>query len=433
MRLLPFVLAVSLGPALALAQNQKLVVHEWGTFTSLQNEAGQTLGAITSEDEPLPSFTYDIDHLLVLKKNNLPAQFYQGAPASLPRVTLRLETPVIYFYPPAGSKLPLALDVNVAFRGGWLTQFYPGAIVDAPGAFSVLTPATVGKLSWRGLKVGVPQNGPKTTEHVWTAPRGVRVASLATTNGECEKFLFYRGVGNVDAPLRVVRDDTANQLSVFGQTEGWTGSSAPQTIRRLWLASFRADGSTAFRKLDSVTVGKDLTNSLLTTAATFRDQEYRAANLGKLRTDMRAALIEDGLFADEADALLNTWELSYFKSAGLRLFFLVPRAWTDERLPLDISVSSEIQRVMVGRIELVTPEQRKLLGQLASAPTPQKPWATRGLADGKTVLRGTMPVAYRDLGRFRNALLLDELQRHATTSLQTFVLLNGLDNYRVEE
>jgi hypothetical protein len=256
---------------------------------------------------------------------------------------------------------------------------------------------------------------------------------VATTNGECEKFLFYRGVGNVDAPLRVVRDDTADQLSVFGQTEGWDGSRTPQMIRRLWLASFRADGSTAFRKLDSVTLGKASTNALLTTAAAFGDQEYRAVNLSKLRADMRTALIEDGLFADEADALLNTWDLSYFKSAGLRLFFLVPRGWTDERLPLDISVPSEIQRVMVGRIELVTPEHRKLLTQLASAPTPQKPWAQREIVDGKTVLKGTMPGPYRDLGRFRNALLLDQLQRRATTSLQMFVMLNGLDNYRVEE
>ena len=71
MKLLQLVLAVSIGPAVALAQNQKLLVHEWGTFTSLQDEAGRTLGGINSEDEPLPRFTHDIDHLLVLKKNNL--------------------------------------------------------------------------------------------------------------------------------------------------------------------------------------------------------------------------------------------------------------------------------------------------------------------------------------------------------------------------
>jgi len=89
----------------AFAASEKLIIHEWGTFTSLQDEAGRTLDGINTEDEPLPRFTHDIDHLLVLKKNNLPARFYQGAPASLPHVTMRLETPVLYFYPPAGSTL----------------------------------------------------------------------------------------------------------------------------------------------------------------------------------------------------------------------------------------------------------------------------------------------------------------------------------------
>ena len=88
---------------------------------------------------------------------------------------------------------------------------------------------------------------------------------------------------------------------------------------------------------------------------------------------------------------------------------------------------------MVGRIELVTPEQRKLLAQLSSEPVPRKPWARRQMENGKPVLKGTMPPLYRDLGRFRNALLLDELQRNNSESLRMFALLNGLNNYRVEE
>src|SRR5439155_2241729 len=137
-------------------------------------------------------------------------------------------------------------------------------------------------------------------------------------------------------------------------------------------------GSAAFRKLEAITPGKDATNPLLSTAATFRDQEYGADNLGKLRADMRVTLIEDGLFADEADALLNTWELSYFKSAGLRLFFLVPRASTDHYPPLEIPVPAQVSRVRLGRIELVTPEHRHLLSPLAEAPTPTRPSAACG-------------------------------------------------------
>jgi len=65
--------------------------------------------------------------------------------------------------------------------------------------------------------------------------------------------------------------------------------------------------------------------ALFTVPTRFGQGEYSNANLDRLRGEMRVALKGDGLFADEAEALLNTWELSYFKSAGLRLFFLVPR------------------------------------------------------------------------------------------------------------
>src|SRR5437867_1443665 len=71
---------------------------------------------------------------------------------------------------------------------------------------------------------------------------------------------------------------------------------------------------------------------------------------------MKEALIGEGLCADEADALLNTWELSYFKSPGLRFFFMVPRAWADRVLPLEVSPKMEIRRALVGRIEIVTPD-----------------------------------------------------------------------------
>jgi hypothetical protein len=138
----------------------------------------------------------------------------------------------------------------------------------------------------------------------------------------------------------------------------------------------------------------------------------------------------EGLFPDEAEALLNTWELSYFKSAGLRLFFMVPRVWTDWHLPLDISAPSEIKRAMVGRLELVTPEQRVLLRELAQAPVPTKPWAYYEMKGQNPVLRGVMPQAYRDLGRFRNALLLDEYQARPTPSLEAFIRLNRLQGRR---
>ena len=107
---------------------------------------------------------------------------------------------------------------------------------------------------------------------------------------------------------------------------------------------------------------------LATTSAKFDDSQFHADNLMQLSASMCAALMDDGLLADEADALLDTWKASYFESPGLRLFYLLPREWTDHVLPMKLSVDAKLVRTMVGRIEIVTPGQRKLLGQIAAGP-----------------------------------------------------------------
>jgi len=146
--------------------------------------------------------------------------------------------------------------------------------------------------------------------------------------------------------------------------------------------------------------------------------------------------VQAGLFDDEASALLRTWELSYFKSAGLRLFFLVPPPWVNHYLPLQISVPAETKRVMIGRIELVTPQQRKLLGKIAAGPASNGHWhddlvLSRLPGNSSTKIDANFPVpedyrSYLNLGRFRNALLLDEAKRRPTKSLNDFIANYGL-------
>src|SRR5438552_1088136 len=406
----------------AHAGTHPLIVHEWGTFTSLQDETGRTIGGINSDDEPVPKFVHDLNRLLILRPDELPPVCYQGAPRCHPDVTMRLETPVIYFHLPDDAAKPLAVDVKVAWRGGWLTQFYPDAQADAPGAFGALDDKTAGRLTWRNLAVGGDASGPTTTEHVWTAPRAVNATPVTTPDGESEKYLFYRGVGHLNAPLRVARVN--DRLQLHSQLE--SAAAGPLKIQKLWLAQFRSNGTCAFRSLDPATLSGDSEKVLCSTPATFAEREFGAANLAQLRSRMRQALVDDGLFADEADALLNTWELSYFKSAGLRLFFLLPCEWTDQHLPLELSVPAKVSRVMVGRIELVTPEHRHLLREIAEAPVPMKPWAGFANDNGKPVIIGAMPPAYHDLGRFRNALVLDEMNRRPTESLSALIRMNGL-------
>jgi len=117
--------------------DEKLVVHEWGTFTSFQDFTGDAIGAINADDEPVPSFVHRVgpNHLVVNSKRNAPTSIRtsQGAPHLLPAVTMRLETPVLYFYPfDVNGDLP-KFDVSVKFNGGWITEYYPHAKVNGPG------------------------------------------------------------------------------------------------------------------------------------------------------------------------------------------------------------------------------------------------------------------------------------------------------------
>ncbi len=64
----------------------------------------------------------------------------------------------------------------------------------------------------------------------------------------------------------------------------------------------------------------------------------------------------DGLFSDEAWAMVNTWERSYFKTEGLRVLYVLPRQWTDDLLPISFDpVPDELVRTLVGRVEALTP------------------------------------------------------------------------------
>jgi len=163
-------------------------------------------------------------------------------------------------------------------------------------------------------------------------------------------------------------------------------------------------------------------------------------------------LIADGLYTDEADAMLKTWELAYFKSPGLRLFYLLPQQWTDAVLPLQCSLLAKVSRTMVGRIEVVTPKQRSLLKKLGTAPVSKLNWIYESLAGSQSrnelltqLWEGSarfqdlnIPVppdyqSYIDLGRFRNALILDEFTRHTDSGIGRFVEAYGLAYYTPEE
>lgn len=433
--------------------NDGLVVHEWGTFTSLQDEDGRELSGINIDDEPVPRFVHDVNPALlaspVLTSTHWEYRM-KGAPRAHPLVTMRLETPVIYFYPPKGVTEPFPIDVQVKFRGGWLTQFYPNAVFNDPhmetGSFDFgkLTPATVGSLTWNDLHVGTKADGPATDERVWLAPRKVKAAGVTSNEGESEKYLFYRGIGNLKAPLRITMDRSSHQLSVFGNFGAVLLGEKTAQVPPLWVTQVRQDGAMAYRRIDGFTVSGDQKQVLGTGSCQFAGAEFSRQNRAKLEAEMHEALMEDGLFADEATALLSTWQWSYFESPGLRVFYLVPRPWTDFYLPLSISGSPRTERVMVGRIELISDEQRELLGKLRKSDISDGAWVEqlknspsrdRFLAGRSDFGDLGIPIPadyqlYLKMGRFRNALVVAEEARQPSPNLTKFINRYGLHPFR---
>jgi len=438
----------------AVAGDDRLVVHEWGTFTSLQDEQGRELSGINTDDEPVPKFVHNLNQFLLSRPvlSSLHWQYRQkGAPRVHPQITMRLETPVLYFYPPKSWKEGRPIDVSVRFRGGWLTEFYPNAQAQAPGLkegifeFGALNRQTESSLSWNDLRIGTQGAGPDTDAHVWLAPRKVAAANITTPDNESERYLFYRGVGNLRAPLRATLDRKAGRLSLAANFDEVPSSRVPPQIPVLWLVQVRPDGVCAFRTLEGFSVSGDVSAKLAETSYKFDSSEFREGNRDQLEAAMHSALVADGLYPDEATALLTTWQRSYFTSPGLRLFYLVPRVWTDHYLPLTLSGEAEVNRVMIGRLELISDEQRTLLGKLADVTPSDGRWvdlipesaARERFLAGRTDfgdLGTKIPADYQiylDLGRFRNALVAHEERVRPAPSLTKFINTYELHPFRV--
>jgi len=468
----------------AAATNDRLVIHEWGTFTCLVDEAGRPVVGVNTDDEPVPDFVHRISDLIP-RPTQLAPVYDKGVPRSHRQVRMRLETPVVYFYPPKAQRHPIQATVKIGFRGGWLTEYYPTAQVSAPGLekgnfrFAGLSPQTLGTLEWNDLTIyPIGSHGgkfPESKAPVWLAPREVKAANLKVPGGEAEKYLFYRGVGNLPAPIVAMRTPENDGLMIREDVPAHLGLRGPLAIRAMWLVHVRDDGSAAFRSLGGARLtgesGRELARTPVDFASapkvkdgqapvepqTKRGNEtlignYSPQNLVALRVEMRRDLIADGLYDDEADAMLKTWELAYFKSPGLRLFYLLPQQWTDAVLPLTCSPVAEVTRTMVGRIELVTPRQQDLLKELGTGKVSKIDWMYHGLDEksdrnkiysrlweGSLQFRDVgIPIppdyqAYLDLGRFRNALILNELSHNQASGIGRFADAYQLRYYEPDD
>jgi hypothetical protein len=318
---------------LSFAQKQSavpgLIVHEWGTFTSI---AGNDGGAI--EWLPLSAVT------------DLPG-FVEGAGSvnlkSGLRGTLRMETPVIYFYSPREA----TVSVKVAFAKGLITEWYPHASrvepATPPANVALSRMRSNGTISWDSVTLtpNLAANFPRENRgsHYYAAREtdAVPLRINSSSGKQQEKFLFYRGVASLSPPVSArVSPDGKIELRNLGA----------QPIPALILFERRGD------KLGYRILHASQDRAIL-------DAPALTGSLDSLRGEIENLLVAQGLYPAEAHAMVETWRDSWFEE-GSRLFYILPRPFVDSVLPLSIHPApAQIVRVFVGRFELVTPATEK--------------------------------------------------------------------------
>lgn len=300
------------------AGKNSLVVHEWGTFTSVTSKDGYALTwRPLSFESDLPSFIYSIDD-----GESWKGRFEYNTKSATP-VRVRMETPVLYFY----SKEEMNVSVKVGFPSGTITEWYPQARLASHS------------IDWGQLKIApdlrveLPHDSKQNHYYPARETDGAILEVPGEKKTEHEKFLFYRGVGNFRLPL---------SLKLQGG-KVVIGNSTNHELPRAILFENKA-GQVGFSLLNI--------NRLETTA----ERPTLGKQITDLRQELKTILMSEGLFEKEADAMLNTWRDSWFEE-GLRLFYILPRADTDRILPLTIEPQpAAVVRVLVGRSELITPD-----------------------------------------------------------------------------
>jgi hypothetical protein len=334
-------------------------VHEWGTFTSMQGVDGVVLEGLHHEEEALPSFVHSaatVEAAPDAAGFALGVESGQVTKFPATRVTQKMETPVLYFH----TEVPRRVMVSVGFREGLITQYYP-----VPQALSPSPEELRGKpVDMAGVRFStatwsldlVPPSQPRPAEVPavaddvpWSFARQVRAAYVQTAMDDCaakvreaEHYVFYRGLGRFAMPV-AVQPRPADAATLKND-----GDELP------FAAALQVDARGArYRVLGRVPAHAGVELGLDGVAWSADPREVGM----KLGAEVMRALVEQGLFVDEARAMVATWSRQWFMSRGARVIYIVPPAAVEAVLPLWIHPQPDaVVRVLVGRLEYLTPE-----------------------------------------------------------------------------
>jgi hypothetical protein len=321
-----------------------LTAHEWGTFTSIAGKDGHAVEWLPlSGSTDLPSF---VEHFSGVA--------FKGGLLG----TVRMETPVLYFY----TNRETTVSVHVSFSKGLITEWYPRASHVYPVSavapkfanfsdWSLYQKHPDGSIAWDSVELQ-PRNfaefpNENRANHYYAARQTASTPlQIKTSSGtQTEKFLFYRGVSTFAVPISATIHSNGSVLA-----ENLTDPAVSAMLlfeRRGDKLGFRL----ALPSVDSPTL----------------DPPELNANMDSLKRTVLDMLIAQGLYQDEAQAMFETWRDSWFEE-GSRLLYIVPRQFVDSILPLSINPApAETVRVFVGRLELVTPATQRAVEQALAA------------------------------------------------------------------
>lgn len=383
-----------LAPALLLAAAavsagsgaDDLVVHEWGTFLSVQGSDGVTLDGMYHEEHALPAFVH----------SRAKDQLY------LPTAVVKGETPVIYFYTPRQRRV----NVRVDFPSGIWTQWYPQAGLIGPRLEGGGAPGEQrnGHIEWWAEAHPSPPAGAQLPRSaagaLWDHAREVDAAWVSTSGAvgrpgppEWERFLFYRGLGQAPLPYEFSAEG--------GGTLRAAGADGATHLFVLRVEKGRA----AYRYLPRLDPGESLAGLIPSLKKAIPVEQFSQ----KVGDELADRLTEAGLYPKEARAMVNTWRGSYLKSEGTRVLCVLPQAWTDRFIPMQVSPKpKELVRVMVGRLELLTPERERVAES-----------AVRDLAAADARTREKAFETLRAQGRYAEPVLRRVLKTSRDASVRT--------------
>jgi hypothetical protein len=318
------------GDATAISPVGAYTIHEWGTVASFQGSNGVTVAGAVVPEEALPGFVVR-----------------DAAAGSAMAPVWRLQAPAFYVH----AATPGRLDVAVEVSGGRVLAAWPPTVA-AAGSES---PGSNGRIAW-SLEVGAATgtlNPLGLAGSVWDPLRGVE-AALVHSEGASERFLYYEAQdagGGANLPVTVTSADSEHITA----TNTAPGDAADRVIPMAWYVWVH-EGGGLIAALGPIEVTREFIR--LPTPKEINAAVFELKARGALEAD----LIELGLRADEAHALVATWDQSVFRTHGRRLLYVMPPAWAAARVSLALDPPPEAHvRVWSGRIEFMLPSDEAAL------------------------------------------------------------------------